>query len=289
MNGHAELGNPEIHAQILRALEVIHEPRSPNALRQDASRYLEEIRSNDEAPYHGYSLASSKAQPAIVRHYGLSLLEYAVRYRWSDYTTEQCKAVREWVIGLAHHTTDGDPSFITNKIAELWVEIAKRDWGLAWMDMDQLLVQLWDGAVLQKTLVLNILETLSEEVFGSDDTTAALRGSDLNKACVEIFTPASVLVENFPNRETIVPIRCGSEGWLSRLSDLLDQCTRDGKPDRDQQFCAEKCLFTFKSIISWVIPKALRTTHSIQRICTSLAVPILSVQLVHLPSRKILQ
>ena len=280
MNSNGGHGKAEINTEIIRALETVHNPKTSNALRQDASRYLEEIRSNEEAPYHGFGLALSKEQPAIVRHYGLSLLEYAVRHRWSEYTAEQSKALRGWVINLSQNTSDGDPSYIINKIAEIWVEIAKRSWGLDWIDMDELLVRLWDGSLVQKTLVLNILETLSEEVFGSDDTTAALRGSELNGACVEVITPASVLIERFPKRETTVHTRYGSEGWLSRLANLLGQCTRDGKIDATQQVCAVKTLATFKSIISWVIPRALVTTLSVHRICACLAVANVPVQLV---------
>ena len=281
VNGHAEHGNLAIHTQILRALEIVHDPRSPNNLRQDASNYLEEIRSDKEAPYHGFELASSKKQPTIVRHYGLSVLGYAVRHKWSGYSREESKALRDWVVILAQNAADGDPPYITNKIAEIWVEIAKRSWGLDWMDMDELLVHLWSGPLVQKTLVLSILETLSEEVFGNDDTTVALRGSELNRACVEIFTPADVLMEHFPKRETAVNNRYGPEGWLSRLADLLGQCTRDGKIDASEQVCAVKTLITFKSIISWVIPRALVTTQSVHRICACLAVSNMPVQLVN--------
>ena len=280
MNGHAEHGNSETHAQILRALELVHDPRSSNELRQNASRYLEEIRSNEEAPSHGFGLALSKEQPPIVRHYGLSLLEYAVRHRWSDLNAEQSKLLREWVVGLSQNTTDGDPPYITNKVAEMWVEIAKRSWGLGWMNMDELLVGLWAGSLSQKILVLKILETLSDEVFGSDDVTAALRGNELNKACVEIFTPANVLTEQFPKRETTVDHRFGSEGWLTRIADLLEWCTRDGKIDADQQVCTVRALVTFKSVISWVIPRALVATHSVYRICACLAASSMPVQLV---------
>lgn len=283
-DGHAEEGKPEIHIQILRALEIIHEPRSSNAHRQDASRYLEEIRSDEQAPYHGFGLASAKDQPAIVRHYGLSLIEYGVRHRWSEYTPEQGQALRDWVVTLSHSTADSDPSYITNKVAEIWVEIAKRSWGVDWLDMDELLVRLWDGSMLQKALVLNILETLSEEVFGNDDTTAALRGSDLNRACVEIFTPANVLAEEFPARDTAANFRYGTEGWLARMADLLDWCIRDGKVDVNRPAYGVKTLSTFKSVISWVIPRSLVTTHALNRICACLAASSVPLQLVSQPA-----
>ncbi|KAF6241185.1 hypothetical protein HO173_000979 [Letharia columbiana] len=280
VNGHAGEGKPEIHTQILRALEIIHEPRSSNAHRQDASRYLEEIRSDEQAPYHGFALASAKDQPAIVRHYGLSLIEYGVRHRWPGYTPGQSQALRDWVVTLSHSTADSDPPYITNKVAEIWVEIAKRSWGLDWLDMDELLFQLWDGSMVQKALVLIILETLSEEVFGDDDTTAALRGSDLNRACVEIFTPANVLTEDFPIRETAASMRYGADGWLSRMADLLEWCIRDAKIDENRRACGVKILSTFKSVISWIIPRSLVTTHALNRICACLAASNVPLQLV---------
>lgn len=283
VDGEAEEGKPELHTQMLQALEIIHEPRSSNAHRQDASRYLEEIRSDDRAPYHGFGLASAKDQPAVVRHYGLSLIEYGVRHRWSEYTPEQSQALRDWVVTLSQGTADSDPPYITNKVADIWVEIAKRSWGLDWLDMDELLVHLWDGLVVQKALVLSILETLSEEVFGNDDTTAALRGSDLNRACVEIFTPANVLSEDFPAREAAANIRYGADGWLSRMADLLDWCIRDREIDETRSACGVKALSTIKSVISWIIPRSLTTTHVLQRICACLAASNVPLQLVSKP------
>ena len=280
VNGYVEAHKPEIHIKILQALEIVHEPRSSNDHRQEASRYLEDIRSDEQAPYHGFGLASTKDQPAVVRHYGLSLIEYGVRHRWSEYTPEQSQALRDWVVTLSHSTADSDPPYITNKVAELWVEIAKRSWGLDWLDMDELLVCLWDGSIVQKTLVLIILETLSEEIFGSEDTTAALRGSDLNRACVEIFTPADVLAKLFPTRETAATTRCGADGWLARMADFLDWCTRVGNTDEHRHACGVKALATFKSVISWVVPRSLVTTRSLHRICACLAASNVPLQLV---------
>ena len=285
VDGHSGEDKSEIHVQILQALEIIHEPRSSNAHRQDASRYLEEIRSDERAPYHGFGLASTKDQPAVVRHYGLSLIEFGVRHRWSEYTAEQGQALRDWVVTLSHNTADSDPPYITNKVAELWVEIAKRSWGLDWLDMDEQLVRLWEGSMVQKALVLVILETLSEEVFGNDDTTAALRGSDLNRACVEIFIPANILAEDFPTRDTSTNIRYGPDGWISRMADLLDWCIADGKVDENRLTCGVKTLSTLKSVMTWVIPRALVTTHALHRICACLAASNIPLQLVSISAK----
>lgn len=289
-NGHESQDSQDksldTNTRILRALEVIHSPRSSNTVRQKASAYLDGVKLDEEAPFHGFALASSKSQPAIVRHYGLSLLEFAIRHRWTEYTAEQSTALRDWVLNLSQGVADEDPLFIRNKIAAIWVEIAKRSWGLDWMDMDEMLVRLWEGSVAHKLLVLTVLESLSEDTFGHEDPTAGLRGTDLNRACVEIFTPAIVLAEHFPTRETSVNVRYGDEGWLSRVGHLLDWCCDESPADEIRQGCAVKALSTYKSVIGWVITKALVPTRCIQRICGCLAASNLQIQLVSMsPTR----
>lgn len=275
---HQKASNTNAH--IIQALEVIHNPRSLNSLRQDASNFLDGIKNDEEAPYNGFSLASDRKQPAIVRHYGLSLLENAIRHRWAQYTGEQAAALQNWVVSLAEEVTEEDALYLRNKIAEIWVEIAKRSWALDWMDMDELLVRLWNGSVVRKALVLTILETLSEDIFGREDATAGLRGTSLNKACVEIFTPASILLEDFPNRETSINVRYGEEGWLSRIGDFLNGCIQDGQMAKVQQAYAITALSTLKSVMSWIIPGALMTFHTFDRICGCVSVPAIPVQLV---------
>ena len=294
MNGSAVISNGGDHSsayqadisytdsQILRALEAIYDPRTSNKHRQDASQYLEQVKAQDQAPNHGYMLAANKSHPPVVRHYGLSLLENAIRHRWAEYTAEQSLALRECILKLAQSVTHEDPVFVRNKIAQLWVEIAKRSWVLDWMDMDELLVRLWDGSACQKELVLEVLETLSENSFGKEDTTTALRGSDLSKACVEIFTPAQMMIDHFPRRDTSINVRFGGEGWLFRISELLRWYAQEGQSSTEFQTCAVKALSTLKSVIYWVILRAIATTNCIQRICESLTMSNRAMQLVSL-------
>lgn len=272
------------NAQILHALEVIHNPRSANLLRQEASQFLEQVKLDKEAPYHGFTLASSKAQPAVMRHFGLSLLDHAIRNQWVDYSLDQRTALRDWVLRLSEDVSAEDPLFIRNKIAEIWVEVAKRSWVLEWMNMDEHLARLWNGSVVQKLLVLTVLETLSEDIFANEDSTAGLRNTDLSRACVEIFTPATVLIEQFPSRDASINVRYGEEGWLSRIGDLIDSCTNQTTIDDQKQACTISSLSTLKSAISWVIPKALITTRTLQRVCECLAAPNMPIQLVSIIS-----
>lgn len=274
-------GTPNSVSQIVEALTVVHNAKSSKESRQQASGLLEEAKTNNNAPYHGFALAVDHAQPPIVRHYGLSLLEYAIRHRWSGYTEEQSTALREWVVALAQGVNEEDPGYVRNKIAQLWVEVAKRSWALEWMDMDKMLVELWRGPLVRKDMVLGVLEPLSEDIFSHEDTIAGLRGNDLNRACVEIFTPAVVLTQHFPTRETNFNVRYGDEGWLARIGDLLGWCLENNVQGNDQvRNSAVKALAVLRTAMPWAIPKAIIAARCVDVILKSLAVQNTQIRMV---------
>ncbi|KAH8645639.1 armadillo-type protein [Xylariales sp. PMI_506] len=280
MNGTGVDGSsilPKIH----EALQLIHSPYSANDARQEAQRFLEEVKNTDEAPSHGYTLAADKTQSPVVRHYALSLLEHAIKHKWAKYSAPQAAALRQWVLELSQSISRDDPGYIRNKIAQLWVEVAKRSWAADWMDMDAMLVQLWqvpDSAV-HKELVLLILETLAEEIFSSDDTVVAEREGILSKASVEIFTPATVLHEAFPNRVAGPDVRCGDEGWLARIVEFLRQCLPgDMQNNEELRNCVVRAYSALFSLMPWVIPAAAASTGCVPVMCDGLRASHISVQ-----------
>jgi exportin-5 len=281
--GEVNNGGTSLLPRIHEALDVVHGPYSRNESRRQASLFLEEIKTNEEAPYHGFTLAKDKTQQPVVRHYALSLLEHAIKHKWAEFSPEQATTLREWVVQLSQEVSSNDPLYIRNKSAQLWVEIAKRSWGTEWTDMDQLLVQLWDlpGSAVHKEFVLFVLETLSDEVFNGEDTVAILREGALSKACVEIFTPAIVLAEVFPNRQIGTSVRCGEEGWLVRLGELLNHSLDSNLASNPEyQSCATKALAVYKSVMPWAVPRAIASASCVQHMCKSLAASSVPVQLV---------
>lgn len=280
-------GTPSQALQIVEALAVVHNAQSSNESRREASKLLEDTRARDDAPYTGYTLAVDRNRPPVVRHYGLSLLEYAIQHRWTVYTDQQSAALREWVVELAQHVNEDDPAYVRNKAVQLWVDVAKRSWGIDWSNMDELLVQLWEGPLVQKDLVLGILETLSEDVFTNEDTTAGLRGNDLNRACVDIFTPAAVLREHFPTRELGLDLRCGEDGWLTRVGTMLAWCVNNiVQGNQNIRISAVKALAVLRTVLAWAIPKAIATAGCVENILKSLAVEDVQIRMVcaHFPS-----
>ncbi|KAL7932413.1 armadillo-type protein [Trichoderma chlorosporum] len=276
-------GDADVLAKIHLALEVVHSPHSTNDARREAQSFLEEVKDIPEAPFQGYSLASDKAQPPVVRHYALSLLEHAIRYRWATYTEEQSQTLRNWVLELSQAVSKDDPSYLRNKTAQLWVEVAKRSWGSDWTDMDAMLVELWQipNSPAHKELVMFVLEALSDEVFAGDDSVVAMREGVLSKACVEIFTPTAVLIEAFPNRQPGPDVRCGHEGWLSRLSDFIGLCMSADASD-EVKTCIVKGFSVFLSLMPWAIPKAISSARCVAVLSAGLASPSTEIQKVAL-------
>ncbi|TDZ21705.1 Protein MSN5 [Colletotrichum orbiculare MAFF 240422] len=274
-------GRSEIISRIHQALEAIHSSLSSNNARRDAQLFLENIKTIDEAPFHGFTLASNKSQSPVVRHYALSLIEHAIKQNWVDYTDQQSSMLREWTLELCRSLAKDDPLYIRSKTAQLWVEVAKRCWGSEWMDMDEMLLRIWqlpDSAV-HKELVLFVLETLSDEVFNGDDAVVAMREGVLSRGCVEIFTPAHILKEAFPNRSAGPEVRFGVEGWLGRVADFLGQCLNgDVQNDVQVRSCAVKSLTVLHSLMPWAIPKAVAVANCVPVMCRALATPDASIQ-----------
>ncbi|KAI1117781.1 armadillo-type protein [Nemania sp. NC0429] len=281
LNRANDVQNVAVLPKIQQALDVVYSPYSSNDERKDAQSFLESIKDTPEAPTHGFQLASDRHPSPVVRHYALSLLEHAIKHKWASYSPHEAEALRNWVLQLSRDVSKGDPVYLRNKIAQLWVEVAKRSWGAEWMDMDALLVQLWqvpDSAV-HKEFVLAVLETLSDEIFNSDDMVIQVRERVLSKASVEIFTPAVVLLEAFPNREAPPEVRCGDEGWLTRIVDLLQQClSGDVQNNEDLRTCATRSLAVLYTLMPWVIPKAIVVTRAVPIICEGLRASHIEVQ-----------
>lgn len=279
-------------ADIIHALEVSHSPMSSNALRAEALQYLESQKQDEHAAHTGFLLASDINNSPLIRHFGLSLLDHVLLHTGFALLSSQIMEIKEMIMELSRRIQPTDPSYYRNKVAQLWAEVAKRSWGIDWNGMDQDLFNLWNGSALHKELVLSILETLSEDIFYREDTASSLRGTDLNRALVEIFTPLAVFQETFPEREHHrQEIRYLDDGWLSRICVLMGECLGSVNTSREAKDCTLKALAVLRSALVWSIPKAIISCDIVTAICRTLTlqnenillVPLLTV---HFPSTK---
>jgi exportin-5 len=285
MNGYSERptnnGNDtsQSTSAILHALELIHSPTSDNDIRREATEFLNQQKDADEAYRPGFHLAADHGRPPIVRHFGLSLIEHTIRLKWHDLTDDQTAQVRGWTMELAHNISEADPPYIRNKVAQLWVELAKKSWAIDWLDMDQVLLALWGENLTSKELVLTILENLSEDTFAREDSAAALRGQELNTALVGIFTPAAQFAGGLVVGKTSIRLRANDEGWLARVVEFIQESVLNAST-RQVRVCLTKALATLRSALSWMMLPAIVSTHALPAICTSLSVQDTDVLMV---------
>lgn len=253
---------------IQQAIAATLNPRIPQDIRKQALQHLEQVKHQPDAPQNGFALADDWKQDVGVRYYGLKLLEWAIRYRWSEYNEEQTQQLRSWVKCLAGSIREQDPNFICNKIAQLWAEVAKRCWGDEWVDMDALLVTLWEKPLNEKgaaskLLVMSVLEILSEDIINSEDAAAGLRLDVLGACLNEIIIPAglhSVLASGLQNGHVAVPegTRSGDAGWLARMCDFFCACVKqmrvggDREMERAMGACAVKALHALRPTMQWI-------------------------------------
>lgn len=255
-------------ADIIHALEVSHSPTSSNALRKEALQFLESKKQEELAARNGFLLASNTDNSPLVRHFGLSLLDHVLLHTGFALSSTLILELKEMIMQLAQRIQVQDPSYYRNKVAQLWAEVAKRSWGIDWNGMDQDLFNLWSGTPLHKEFVLSVLETLSEDIFYREDTASSLRGTDLNRALVEIFTPLWVFQETFPEREHHkLEIRHGEDGWLSRICEFLGECIASVNTSREAKECTLKGLAVLRTALVWSIPKAVLSCDIVTTIC----------------------
>ncbi|KAI5304993.1 hypothetical protein KEM56_005544 [Ascosphaera pollenicola] len=256
---------------IIQALQVIHDRASTNESRRQASDFLEYQKSGGtEAAKNGFLLAANKSNSPTVRHFGLSLLQHLLRHGSMSLSPQKVEQVRGLVLELTTNLSPEDPVYIRNKVALLWVEVAKRSWALEWWTMDEEMVELWNRSLMHKEFVLIVLETLSEDIIHHEDTASSLRGTDLNRKLVEICTPLAVFENVFTKNEDTTQLRCGTEGWLVRISSLVLECVRNFDASPQARGCLISSLSTMTSILAWAMPKAIEVSEAVANVLAAL-------------------
>lgn len=215
--------------QVIGALEVIYSSKSDNTQRLEAQRFLDQVKLHDESPFWGYEIALNNPKNSILKHFGLGLLVNSIKKNWNGYDQEKRVTLRKWVIELNYRVQEQDPRYIKEKLAFLWVEIAKRVWGEAlkeenpseqklldsWADMDNNLAELWQMSDSSRELALIIFRTLFEDVFLLEDLTVLKRMSVIQPLCVMVVSPMDVFAAKYKFTEKWTLFKANGDGWFS--------------------------------------------------------------------------
>ncbi|XP_071432148.1 exportin-5 isoform X1 [Pithys albifrons albifrons] len=153
--------------QLVKAVTVIMDPASTQRYRLEALKFCEEFK--EKCPICvpcGLKLAE-KTQTAIVRHFGLQILEHVVKYRWNNMPRLEKVYLKNNVMGLISSGTQSileEESHIKDVLSRIVVEMIKREWPQHWPDMLKELDTLSTQGETQTELVMFILLRLAEDV-----------------------------------------------------------------------------------------------------------------------------
>lgn len=280
-------------AQIANALESVHSASTSSDERRKAQELLESLKQREDSAWIGWSLAAPD-KTGILRHFGLGLLQNAIQYQLTSFTEEKRLTLRTWVVQLAMQVQDSDPYYVREKLAYLWVSIAKRVWGLdtrtdtrsddvapadGWIDMDASLLNLWNLSSAGRELSLSILRTLFEDLYLLDDPVAAKRSGILSAQCIEIVTPVADLQAIYDARSpSLQRIRVDDEGWLPKWVKMVKDCFE--VQDSESSRYLIKTLETLKSCLYWVCARSIRTTDLLPTLTAAMKHPNLRVRIL---------
>lgn len=247
-------------SQVVAALELIYDPKSDNLKRLEAQKFLDDVKNREESPFWGYEIALNNPQNSILKHFGLGLLVNALRKNWSTYNEEKRITLRKWIIELNYRVQDDDPRYIREKLAFLWVEIAKRTWGEAlkvdepsdqqltesWVDMDSNLTELWQMNEASRELALIIFRTLFEDTFLLEDVTILKRLPIIQPLCIMIVCPMDIFSVKYKYSGKWEMFKSNSEGWFALFTRELNHAL-----DMNNDHYIIRLLETLKSCLNW--------------------------------------
>ncbi|TPX62346.1 hypothetical protein PhCBS80983_g00487 [Powellomyces hirtus] len=286
--------DPAVLSQIVEALNTIYDPAASGEQRRSASEFCETVKENQQSPLWGHFLAHKQnGQPEIFRHFGLTLLENAIRYKWNDssYSDEDRIRLREAVVNLMQTGTAdilSEKSYIKEKLAKLFVEVAKRMWPMQWTDMDVLLRRMYTENPTQREFVLLVYKSLAEDIFLFDDPVAGLRKTELVTSMMAVTVSGAALEDLYAQRGTNVNLTSlnnvqsdfemllkmmradpENQGWFQRWTTAAEELHTQWiqKTQRGEQgtiVIEMLCALTLKTLsvqMDWIIPRAIKDSR----------------------------
>ncbi|XP_036724504.1 exportin-5 isoform X3 [Balaenoptera musculus] len=153
--------------QLVKAVTIMMDPSSTQRYRLEALKFCEEFK--EKCPICvpcGLRLAE-KTQIAIVRHFGLQILEHVVKFRWNSMSRLEKVYLKNSVMELIANGTLNileEENHIKDVLSRIVVEMIKREWPQHWPDMLIELDTLSKQGETQTELVMFILLRLAEDV-----------------------------------------------------------------------------------------------------------------------------
>ncbi|XP_071336660.1 exportin-5 [Trachinotus anak] len=154
--------------QLIKAVNVMMDAETSQIYRLEALKFCEEFKeTNSFCVPCGLQLAD-KAQPPVVRHFGLQILEHVIKFRWNNMQQQEKVQLKECAMQLLSNGTHSileEESHIKDALSRITVEMIKREWPQHWPDMLKEMEALTSQGEAQTEVVMLILLRLAEDVI----------------------------------------------------------------------------------------------------------------------------
>ncbi|GAA6098173.1 exportin-5 [Tachysurus ichikawai] len=154
--------------QLIKAVTVMMDSETNQRYRLEALKFCEEFK--EKCPYCipcGIQLAD-KSQVAVVRHFGLQILEHVIKFQWNDMPQQEKVHLKDCIMEMLTNGTYpilDEESHIKDALSRIVVEMIKREWPQQWPDMLKEMETLTTFGDTQTELVMLILLRLAEDVI----------------------------------------------------------------------------------------------------------------------------
>lgn len=154
--------------QLIKAVNVMMDAETGQIYRLEALKFCEEFKETSSFCVPCGLQLADKAQPAVVRHFGLQILEHVIKFRWNNMQQQEKVQLKECAMQLLSNGTHAileEESHIKDALSRITVEMIKREWPQHWPDMLKEMEALTSHGEAQTELVMLILLRLAEDVI----------------------------------------------------------------------------------------------------------------------------
>ncbi|XP_075933132.1 exportin-5 [Anarhichas minor] len=154
--------------QLIKAVNVMMDAETAQIYRLEALKFCEEFKETSSFCVPCGLQLADKAQPAVVRHFGLQILEHVIKFRWNNMEQQEKVQLKECAMQLLStgtHAILEEESHIKDVLSRITVEMIKREWPQHWPDMLKEMEALTSHGEAQTELVMLILLRLAEDVI----------------------------------------------------------------------------------------------------------------------------
>ncbi|XP_011176938.1 exportin-5 [Zeugodacus cucurbitae] len=155
--------------ELAHAVELIMRPDTAQQSRMEA--YMACERFKEESPLCaqvGLYLASGQQFGQNVKHFGLQLMEYTIKFKWNSISQEEKLFIKENAMKLLHFgvgpAEDASLAHLKDAVSRIIVEMIKREWPQQWTTLLSELSDACNKGEPQTELVLLVFLRLVEDV-----------------------------------------------------------------------------------------------------------------------------